>query len=108
MIERISTFENNVNTFKPENIGTNQTTGLELNAKYSPKKWLSFNGDINYNYFNRQGELEGTSFDFNADRWSAKVTSKIKFPKGIDFEITGHYRSRVQTVQSRISGNIFA
>ncbi len=108
VVESVSTFEDNVNTTKPYNIGTNRSTGLELNGKYTASKKLSFNGDFNYSYFNRKGELEGTIFDFNADQWSAKVTSKIKFPKGIDFEITGHYRSRVQTVQSEISGNIFA
>lgn len=108
VVERVSTFENNVNTTMPLNIGTNRSTGLELNGKYTAGKNLSFNGDFNYSYFNRQGELEGTSFDFSADRWSAKVTSKIKFPKGFDFEVTGHYRSRVQTVQGKTSGNIFA
>ena len=92
----------------PMNIGTNRSTGLEINVKYSASKKLSFNGDFNYNYFNRQGELEATSFDFNANRWSSKITSKIKFPAGIDFEITGQYRSKYQTVQSVVSGNLFA
>ncbi len=108
VVERVSTFEDNVNTTKPLNIGTNRSTGLEVNGKYTAGKNLSFNGDFNYSYFNRQGELEGTSFDFNADQWSTKITSKIKFPGGIDFEITGQYISRVQTVQSKISGNVFA
>ena len=108
VVERVSTFENNVNTTMPMNIGTKRSTGLELNAKYTASKKLSFNGDFNYNYFNRQGELESTSFDFNADQWSSKITSKIKFPAGIDFEITGRYRSKYQTVQSEVSGNLFA
>lgn len=107
VVERVSTFENNVNTTKPVNIGTNRSTGLELNAKYTVSKKLSFNGDFNYNYFNRKGKLDATSFDFNADQWSSKITSKIKFPGGIDFEITGQYRSRFQTVQSKVSGNLF-
>ena len=108
VVERVSTFENNVNTTMPMNIGTNRSTGLEINVKYSASKKLSFNGDFNYNYFNRQGELEATSFDFNANRWSSKITSKIKFPAGIDFEITGQYRSKYQTVQSVVFGNLFA
>jgi outer membrane receptor protein involved in Fe transport len=108
VVERVSVFENNVNTTKPINIGTNRATGVEFNAKYNLSKKVSFNGDFNYNYFNRQGELEGTSFDFNGDRWSSKLTSKIKFPYGIDFEVTGQYRSKYQTIQSEISGNLFA
>ena len=108
VVERISFFENNVTTFRPENIGTNKATGVEFNAKYSPLKWLTFTGDFNYNLFNREGSLEGTSFDFEADQWSSKLTGKIKLPADIDFEITGQYRSAFQTVQSEISANLFA
>jgi outer membrane receptor protein involved in Fe transport len=108
VVERISTFENNVNTTKPLNIGTNGATGLELNGKYTPNNWLTFTGDVNYNYFNRQGELEATSFDFNADQWSSKLTTKLKLPAGIDFEVTGQYQSAEQSVQSRQSDQLFA
>lgn len=108
VVERISTFENNVNTTKPLNVGTNGATGLELNGKYTPNNWLTFTGDVNYNYFNRQGELEATSFDFNADQWSSKLTTKIKLPAGIDFEVTGQYQSAEQSVQSRQSDQLFA
>ena len=108
VIERISTFEDNINVFKPENIGTNQATGVELNFKYSPKKWLAFNGDVNYNYFNRKGTHEATSFDFSDDQWTTKVTAKVKLPAKIEFEITGHYQSSYRTVQNVFSDNIFA
>jgi outer membrane receptor protein involved in Fe transport len=108
VVERISTFENNVNITKPINIGTNGATGVEFNAKYTPNNWLSFTGDVNYNYFQRQGELEGRSFDFNADQWTGKLTSKLSLPADIDFEITGQYESAVQTVQSVMAQNLFA
>ena len=108
VVERISIFENNVNTVMPVNIGTNRATGLEFNAKYSPNKWFSLNGDVNYNYFSRLGSLEGRSFDFSADQWSTKWTTKLKLPAQIDFEITGHYQSTEQTVQSEIADNLFA
>ena len=108
IIERISVFNNNVNTSRPENIGTNRITGLELNGKYSPHKIISFNGDINYNTFNRKGIFESSSFDFSADRLSGKLTAKIKLPADIDFEITGQYRSKYKTVQAEVSQSIFA
>lgn len=107
VVERISIFEDNVNTTKPYNIGTNKATGLEFNAKYTPNKWLTFTGDANYNYFNREGELEGTSFDFAADQWSGKLTTKLKLWADIDFEATTQYQSSVQTVQSVVSDNLF-
>jgi len=108
VVERISTFENGVSTSKPFNIGTNKATGVEYNFKYSPSKKWSMNGDINYNYFARAGIYEGTSIDFNNDQWSAKWTNKFKLPGQLEFEITGQYRSKFQTVQSEISGNVFA
>lgn len=108
VIERISTFEDNVTVFQPQNIGTSRTTGLELNGKYAPKKWFTLTGDANYNYFNRQGTYESTVFDFNASQWSGKITTKFKLPADIDFEITGRYRSKEQTVQGVRSANMFA
>lgn len=107
VIERVSTFENNVTTFMPMNIGTRQAIGIEYNVKYTPVKFLTINGDINYNYFSREGELEGTSFDFDADQWSTKWTTKFKLPQDIDFEMTGRYQSREVTVQGTISDMLF-
>lgn len=107
VIERISIFENNVNLFTPNNIGTNNTTGLEFNFKYSPSKQVTINGDANYNYFTRKGEFEAQNFDFSADQWSTKLTSKFKVNKKIDFEVTGRYNSSVQTIQGERSANLF-
>ena len=108
VIERVFIFENNINTYKPLNIGINQSTGVEFNTKYTLNDWLSINGDFNYNYFNRQGSFENTSLNFSADQWSIKWIAKFKLPKQIDFEITGNYRSKYKTVQGVISNNTFA
>jgi outer membrane receptor protein involved in Fe transport len=108
VIDRISTFENNVSTYKPYNIGTKRSTGIEFNTKYSPKKWFTLNGDFNFNYFNRQGELEDVTFDFSANQWSTKWTSKFNLPADIDFEITGRYESKFRTVQGEVSDILFA
>ena len=108
VIERVSTFDDGVSVVQPFNIGVNRATGLELNAKYVPLKWLTLNGDLNYNQFRREGELEAVNFDFNAEQWSAKLMSKLKLPADIDFEVTGQYRSGFQTVQGEVSDNLFA
>ncbi|HMQ46956.1 MAG TPA: TonB-dependent receptor [Saprospiraceae bacterium] len=108
VVERVSTFQDNVSITTPVNIGTNRSTGIEVNGKYNANDWLTFNGDFNYNYFNREGTLEATSFDFNADQWSSKLTAKVKLPLDFDFEVTGQYQSKFQTVQSEVSENLFA
>lgn len=107
-IERVSIFDNNVTTFIPQNIGINRSTGLELNAKYSPTKKVTITGDANYNIFDREGTFGDQVFDFSADQWSLKSTAKYKASKKLDLEVTGRYQSREQTVQGIISDNLFA
>ena len=106
-VERITVFEDNVSVSKPENIGTDNTKGFELNGKYSPLDWLSINGDFNINYFDRNGVYESESFDFNGNRWSMSMTSKFKLPAQFDFEISGDYRSEYETLQEVVSENLF-
>jgi len=102
-IERVSFFVDNVNTTRPENIGTNKATGIEANFKYIVSKKFSFNGDANYNVFKRVGRFSDQSFDFSADKWSGKLTAKYKISKGIDVELTGRHDSRERAVQGIVS-----
>ncbi|MEM9829260.1 MAG: TonB-dependent receptor [Bacteroidota bacterium] len=108
VVERVSTFEGNVNTTMPMNIGTNRTTGFEANGEYSPTNWLKLNGDFNLNYFSREGEFQEQSFDFTGEQWSSRLTSKIALPANFDLELIGNYQSGFQTVQSEVSGFAFA
>lgn len=108
VIERITLFEEGVNITKPLNIGTNRATGIEFNAKYSPAKWLTFNGDFNFLYFNREGTFDQTNFDFSANQWSTKLNTKFKLPAQFDLEVTGRYESREVTIQGVRSPNYFA
>ena len=107
VIERVTSFNNNISTTFPLNIGTNRTTGIEFNAKINPAKWLSVNGDFNYLYFNRQGSFESASFDFEDNQWFTRLTGKMKLPADIEMELTGQYHSGYQTVQSEISDNLY-
>lgn len=99
VVERVSIFENNVNTTLPMNIGLSNTVGLEFNGKYTPAKWVTINGDFNYNYFQRQGTFQSQVFDFTGDKWTSKLTTRFKLTKMVDFELSGNYESRFKTVQ---------
>lgn len=107
-IDRVSTFQDNVSITAPYNIGTNTTTGLELNGKYTATKRISFNGDFNYGVFIREGRFEQTDFDFTASIWSSKLTGKVKLPFDFDFETTGQFRSKEQTIQGTQSSRLWA
>ena len=108
VVERVSYFQDNVTITTPENVGTRNKTGFELNGKYSVAKWFTLNGDFNYGYFTRKGTFENQNFDFNGDQWSIKLTTKFKLPAGIDIELTPRYESSYKTVQGEVSGFAFA
>ncbi|WP_142786505.1 TonB-dependent receptor domain-containing protein [Changchengzhania lutea] len=108
VVERISTFKNNVSLSQPENVGTNTTTGFEANGKYAPTNWFSIHGDFNINYFSRKGFFEMVSFDFKGNQWATNLTTKFKLPAEFDLEISGDYRSKYKTVQNDIADNLFA
>ncbi|WP_425077542.1 TonB-dependent receptor domain-containing protein [Psychroserpens sp. S379A] len=107
VVERVSTFQDNVTLSTPRNIGTNATIGFETNGKYSPSKWLTLTGDFNFNYFDRKGTFEDQVFDFTGNQWSTRLGSKIGLPADIDLEMTGNYRSGFKTVQGEQSGYAF-
>lgn len=107
VVERVTTFEDNVSFTQPVNLGTSRTTGLEINGKYTPAKWLELTGDFNFNTFSRDGELEGVSFDFSAEQWFGRMTAKFDLPWEVDFETTGNFNSSYQTVQGEVAGFVF-
>jgi len=106
-IEYISTFTDNVRIFSPQNVGTSNTKGIEANFKYSPFKKVTFNGDLNYNYFTREGTFADQNFDFSNDQWSSKIITKYKVSKQFDLEVTGRVDSDVETIQGTRSGNVY-
>ena len=107
VVEQIVAFEDNVSISRPENIGINNTTGIEFNAKYIPTNWLSFNNDFNFSHFVREGDFEGASFDFTGDQWSNRLMGKVKLPADFDLELIGNYVSGFRTVQQEITENLF-
>lgn len=108
VIERVTTFEDNVSITTPQNVGTNNKTGVEVNFKYNPIKSLTFSGDFNYGFYKRSGSYEEQSFDFNGDQWNSRLTGKFKFPANFELELIGNHQSAYQTVQSEISSITFA
>ena len=108
VIERISTFENNVNTYIPYNIGVKETIGLECNTKISVNKKITLLGDFNYFQFKRSGEFEQQIINFSAYQWYTKWTSKFKLGAITDIELSGQYESGYQTVQGDIKAQWYA
>ncbi len=107
-IDRVSSFEDGVNFWRPQNIGTHKAPGIEANFKYRPSKKIVFNGDANYNIFIREGRLGDQNFDFTASQWFGKLSTKYKASKALDMELTGRYESEEQTIQGVRADNLYA
>lgn len=105
VVERVTTFDQNISYSTPRNLGTKASLGFETNGKYNPTKWLSLTADFNFNYFDRSGVYENQNFDFTDSQWSGRIGSKIDLPADFDIEFTGHYQSASETVQGRQSDN---
>ncbi|MEM7110567.1 MAG: outer membrane beta-barrel family protein, partial [Bacteroidota bacterium] len=107
IIERVAFFEDNITTTTPVNVGINRITGVEVNAEYEITEWLNVTGDFNYNMFRREGSLESQVFDFEGDRYTARMTPQFKLPKDLDVELTGNFQSGFLTVQGEVSSTAF-
>lgn len=107
VVERVTFFEDNVSIVRPENIGTNETTGIEFNMKYNTTSWLVLTGDFNFNMFDRKGDFEGQNFDFTGEQWTSRLTGKFKLPADFEVELIGNFESSFETIQGEISQNSF-
>jgi outer membrane receptor protein involved in Fe transport len=103
VVERVLNVVDNVNLSRPENIGTDATTGIEVNGKYSPLDWFSLNADFNYNLFRQRGEFRGDNFDFDANRWFSRLVARLKLPMNMETEITWEHQSGYRTLQQQLS-----
>ncbi len=108
VVERVTLFQDNVTVTTPVNIGTRNKTGIEVNGKYTPVRWFTLTGDINYGVFVRDGSYLEQDFDFKGDQWSMKFTTTFKLPLDIDIEITPNVQSGYETVQGEVSGYAYA
>lgn len=91
----------------PQNVGNSNNTGVEVNGKATPAKWLTFLADFNWAYFARSGQYDQTSFDFENTRWSGRFTAKIKLPLSIDVELRMRYRSDEQQLLGVVRENFY-
>ena len=97
-ITYVTTLQNNISETAPENLGTTNANGIEINGKLNVGKKIVITSDFNLNRFNRRGVWGKQNFNFNGNSWSSELRSKIKFPKDLDLELTLNYLSDFRTV----------
>ncbi len=99
----LSLNENGTTTRRPDNIGTADDYGLDLNLSYSGLKWLRL--DANGNFFRAlsSGSFEGTNFDVDNFTWFGRMTARISFWDS-DVQLRGNYRGGRETAQGSTNG----
>jgi outer membrane receptor protein involved in Fe transport len=108
VIEEVVEVNDNLTITSPENVGESYNTGLEINAKYSPAKWISASVDGNFVYFQRQGTYNTQSFDFENYRWSSRANFKFKLPADFEVQLSVNYRSKIQYALTEEADYLFA
>ena len=106
-IESVTTFQDNISVSGPENLGTKRVNGLELNGKINPSKRIVISGDFNYNTFDRKATWQSQSFDFKGNSWNTEITSKFKFPKDLDVEVSWNDQSGFKTIDGESAPSWF-
>jgi outer membrane receptor protein involved in Fe transport len=76
------------------NTGTESRLGAELSLNYSPIKWLTLSGEMNYFTFEQKGIYRVSDQTF-----TARLNSRIKH-KGWSFQAIGNYQGARQSAQT--------
>ena len=103
LVERVTTFADGVAVTQPFNVGTQNSTGLEVNGKYAPTPAVTLRGDLNASAFAREGAFGEQAFDFTGRQWSGRLAAKLKTAFDLEAELTGRYRSGFETFQGRVA-----
>jgi len=100
VVSRIVQVSDTLSISMPQNVGTIDNTGLEVNGQVEPVKWLSVSADLNWTYFKRFGVFESQEFNFDNQQWNGRLTTKLKLPKDLTAEFRLKHQSKVQRIQS--------
>lgn len=91
---------------KPQNIGIENSYGLEFTFSYTPQKWMRFSGDVNLFRAITEGEFVDPtgnllSLESDALTMSARMSAMITLWKQIESQVRFNYRAPRETTQGR-------
>jgi outer membrane receptor protein involved in Fe transport len=95
--------DNGTTTRRPENIGTADDYGLDMNVSYSGLKWLRLDANGNFFRATSKGSFEEFSFDVDNFTWFGRLTARITFFDS-DLQIRSNYRGSRVTAQGSSQG----
>lgn len=96
-IERVDS--SGVSFSRPENFAKNDAFGLEIIGMYSAASWFNINGSLNFFRSITEGEAYGIFYNTDNYSWSGRVQSRFTLQKGMDVQLSGNYRGKMDTPQ---------
>lgn len=87
------------------NVGTDHSTGAEIQADLQPLKWLGFNltGDV-YDY-RVMGALNGVDFSSHSFNWEGNASADVRLPTDTRIQLRFRYSGPSATAQGTESGH---
>jgi len=83
---------------RPENLGSGDDFGLELNGSLTVKKWLRFNGNANFFRSMTDSGRNDPRLDVDTYVFTSRLTSRFNFWKS-DLQVRANYRGPRDTPQ---------
>lgn len=96
-IERVDS--TGVSISRPENFAQNDAYGLEIIGMYNAAKWFNINGSLNFFRSMTEGEADGINYITDNYSWSGRLQSRLTVQKGLDIQLAGNYRGKMDTPQ---------
>jgi len=88
---------------RPENLGTADDYGLDINLNYSGLKWLRLDANGNFFKATSNGFIDGKEFNVDNFTWFGRLTARITVWDS-DFQIRSNYRGARQSAQGNRNG----
>ncbi len=100
LINRVkSVYSPSVFLTRPENVGTDFSTGLEVALNNKLFKWWKSNLSLNaFNYIIK-GELNDEVYENNSNSWTLRWSNNFYLPKDFNFQVVTKYNSKIATAQ---------
>lgn len=77
----------------PENVASQHSYGIAVNANTSITKWWTSNINVNVNHDKYKGVIDNADIDLAATSFSGNVTQQFKLNKKLSAELNGMFRS---------------
>ncbi|MDX8338093.1 outer membrane beta-barrel family protein [Draconibacterium sp. IB214405] len=89
-----------------DNFDKDYSTGVEVTANLSYKKWLTVNTSVNVYDYKITGEIDGESIDQQSTNWGGRMNTTFKISQSSRFQVNAFFRGKSVSAQGE-SGAMF-